>query len=122
VVKNLTRMAVALSIGAFGIGLAPVSTFAFPASAPTVTTSADSNLQLAYVKKKVVVKKKAPVKKKVVVKKKAPVKKKVVVKKKTTVRPQTTIHMSVKTRPHCRMVVRTVKSHGRMVKVSRRVC
>jgi hypothetical protein len=103
-------MAVALSIGAFGIGLAPVSSFAFPASAPTVTRSADSNLQLAYVKKKVVVKKKGEGKKKVVVK------------KWTTVRPRTTIHMSVKTRPHCRMVVRTVKSHGRMVKVSRRVC
>jgi hypothetical protein len=115
---DLAAIAVALSVAAFGVSFAPVSSIAFPSPAPTLASPVDSNMQLATVvkKKKVVVKKHGDVKKRVVVKKTMPAHRTVHV----GVRP--TVRVAVKTRPHCKTVVRTVKSHGRMVKTTRRVC
>jgi hypothetical protein len=113
--RDLAAVAVALSVAAFGVSFAPVSSIAFPSPAPAL---ASSNVQLATVvkKKKVVVKKHGDVKKRVVVKKTTPSHRSVYV------APRPSVHVAVKTRPHCKTVVRTVKSHGKMVKTTRRVC
>lgn len=111
---GLAAVAVALSVAAFGVSFAPVSSIAFPSPAPAL---ASSSVQLAtVVKKKVVVKKHGEVKKRVVVKRTTPTHRSVYV----AARPS--VHVAVKTHPHCRTVVRTVKSHGKMVRTTRRVC
>jgi len=115
---NSAAMAVALSV--FGLSLFPTVGNAIPAPALTIATPESSGVQLAavVVKKKVVIKKHGHVTKKTVV----------VTKRRTAptgvrVAVHPVVGVTVK-RSHrqCKTVIRTVKTHGRMVRTTRRVC
>jgi hypothetical protein len=106
--QNIPATALTLALGAFSLGLVPATANAVTTGSPTFTSQTSPVVQVAYVKKKVVIKKKGV--------------------KKTTVvvrhRPRGYAYGFYAHRPyHCKSVIRYVKDrHHHMVRVVRRSC